>query len=293
MNREIAFTKMQGIGNDFIVVDDYFASGPDSGSASTPMTAKIARAMCDRRFGIGADQILWLKPAKHSAGADFRMDILNADGSVAEMCGNGIRAAVLYFHDRLRALKSLPQKDRYEVETLAGVKTAEVRGRHVMVDMGVPRLMGGFSKPGEVLSLQIAPSSEKSFSFFEVNMGNPHAVFFTDEPIEKYGAQIETHSRFPQRTNVEFVKVEGPQTIRVRVWERGAGITLACGTGACASAVTSIATGRVQSPVTVKLPGGELLIHWKGLQNGEGPAVPVYMEGPAEEIFSGRYPIAD
>jgi diaminopimelate epimerase len=126
----------------------------------------------------------------------------------------------------------------------------------------------------------------KTLSFFEVSMGNPHAVFFTDEPIEKYGAQIETHRRFPERTNVEFVKVEGPQTIRVRVWERGAGITLACGTGACASAVASLVTRRVQSPVTVRLPGGDLLIHWKG----QGP---VLMEGPAEEVFSGQYPIAD
>jgi diaminopimelate epimerase len=151
--------------------------------------------------------------------------------------------------------------------------------------MGEPRLLGGFAQAGEELDIG-SKDSRKKLSFFEVNMGNPHAVFFTDESIDQYGAAIETHSRFPERTNVEFVKVEGPQTIRVRVWERGAGITLACGTGACASAVASLATKRVQSPVTVKLPGGDLLIHW----NGKGP---VLMEGPAAEVFSGQYPIVD
>lgn len=275
MARLIAFTKMHGIGNDFIVVDDFFSK------TVTPLNALVARAMCDRRLGIGADQILWLKPAQ-TPSADFRMDILNADGSVAEMCGNGIRAAILYFHDRLS-----PQKSRYEVETLAGLKWADVHGRNVTVDMGEPQLLGGFSQGGELLALKTSPQSNAQLSFFEISMGNPHAVFFTDASIEKVGAEIETHSRFPERTNVEFVTVEGPQTIRVRVWERGAGITLACGTGACASAVASIATGRVKSPVTVKLPGGNLLIHWND------PKGPVLMEGPAEEVFSGQYPIAD
>jgi diaminopimelate epimerase len=293
MARVISFTKMHGIGNDFIVVDDFFPVSPNAQPAQTslpptPLNEKIARAMCDRRFGIGADQILWLKPAQ-AKSSDFRMDILNADGSVAEMCGNGIRAAVLYFHDRFHSRNPArnpgSQKNRYEVETLAGLKWADVHGRNVRVDMGEPRLLGGFPQQGE--DLEVGPQgSRKKLSFFEVSMGNPHAVFFTDEPIEKYGAEIETHSRFPERTNVEFVKVEGPQTIRVRVWERGAGITLACGTGACASAVASLATKRVQSPVTVKLPGGDLLIHW----NGQGP---ILMEGPAEEVFSGQYPIAD
>jgi diaminopimelate epimerase len=278
---------MQGIGNDFIIVDDFFVSSPGAQPTQTPLTAETARKMCDRRFGIGADQILWIKPAR-SKSSDFRMDILNADGSVAEMCGNGIRAAVLYFHDRLNARASSAQsaqKNRYEVETLAGPKWADVHGRNVIVDMGEPRLLGGFAQAGEELDIG-SKDSRKKLSFFEVNMGNPHAVFFTDESIDQYGAAIETHSRFPERTNVEFVKVEGPQTIRVRVWERGAGITLACGTGACASAVASLATKRVQSPVTVKLPGGDLLIHW----NGKGP---VLMEGPAAEVFSGQYPIVD
>lgn len=278
MARAIAFTKMHGIGNDFIVVDDFFSK------TVTPLNAQVARAMCDRRFGIGADQILWLKPAQ-TPTADFRMDILNADGSVAEMCGNGIRAAVLYFHDRLK-----PQKSRYEVETLAGLKWADVHGRNVIVDMGEPKLLGGFAQGGEKLALSASKTtsaqSDPHLSFFEISMGNPHAVFFTDASVEKHGAEIETHPRFPERTNVEFVKVEGPQTIRVRVWERGAGITLACGTGACASAVASIATGRVKSPVSVKLPGGDLLIHWQG----KGP---VLMEGPAQEVFSGQYPIVD
>jgi diaminopimelate epimerase len=275
MARAIQFTKMHGIGNDFIVVDDYFAASSGAEPSKTPLDEKTARAMCDRRFGIGADQILWLKPAQ-TKSSDFRMDILNADGSVAEMCGNGIRAAVLYFHDRFHARNPGSSKKRYEVETLAGLKWADIHGRNVIVDMGAPQVLGEHE-----LEVQ-----GKKLAFHEVSMGNPHAVFFTDEPIEKYGAEIENHARFPERTNVEFVKVEGSQTIRVRVWERGAGITLACGTGACASAVASLVTKRVQSPVTVKLPGGDLLIHWKG----QGP---VLMEGPAEEVFSGRYPIAD
>jgi diaminopimelate epimerase len=273
--RAISFTKMHGIGNDFIIVDDFF-----SGS-QTALSAELARKMCDRRFGIGADQILWLKAAVDPA-LDFRMDILNADGSVAEMCGNGVRAAVLYFHDRVSA-----QKSHYEVETLAGRIGAEVRDRRITVDMGEPKLLGGFPSSGEKLLID-----GTSLSFFEVNMGNPHAVFFTDESIEKFGARIETHPRFPERTNVEFVKVEGPQTIRVQVWERGAGITLACGTGACASAVAALVTRRVSSPVTVRLPGGELTIHYSDAVN-RFQRRPVLMEGPAAEVFSGQYWIED
>jgi diaminopimelate epimerase len=303
MLRSITFTKMHGLGNDFIVVDDVFALAFSDGShtrTQAPLDAELAQKMCDRRFGIGADQILWLKGSR---SADFRMDILNADGSVAEMCGNGIRAAAVYFHLRV------PVKEAsYEIETLAGKIIAEMQGDQVRVNMGVPRLGSGYSSrdelawsvtSGKLMKGEPLKVPGGEFSIHEVSMGNPHAVIFMDEPIgaealKKFGPLIETHSRFIERTNVEFVHVEGPQAIRVNVWERGAGVTLACGTGACASAVAAIATGRAQAtregamPVTVKLPGGELRIAWSGEKDS-----PVYMEGPAQEVFSGQYQIAD
>lgn len=269
------FTKMHGLGNDFIVIDDL---GKPKGSHA-PLTPELARQACDRRLGIGADQILWLK-APEGQGAEVRMEILNSDGSTAEMCGNGIRAAALYLHRHAEGLKG---RTDYRIESLAGVKAVRVSPEGtVRVDMGVPRLGAGFPSLGETLELL----GEKH-SFFEVNMGNPHAVLFVNElgeaPVERLGPVIERHPRFPDRTNVEFVQVEGPHEIRVRVWERGAGVTLACGTGACASAVASLATGQAQGTVRVHLPGGKLEISWAG----EGK--PVFMEGPATEVFQGEF----
>ncbi len=274
---KLPFTKMHGIGNDFVVIDDYL-----SRSTETPIGAALARKLCDRRFGVGADQILWLKPAQDAGRADFRMEILNADGSQAEMCGNGIRAVAVFVNDRTPR-----KKPEYRIETLGGIKTVQVSGHKVKVDMGAPGLGGGFPSAGE--ALEIAPGAV--LKFFEVNMGNPHAVFFVEtleEPLpghsmESLGERIEKHPRFPKRTNVEFVRVEGPNTLRVRVWERGAGITLACGTGACASAVASIATGRVKDRAAVILPGGTLQIAWAGAGK------PVLMEGPATEVFQGVF----
>lgn len=258
----LKFVKMQGIGNDFVVVQ-----------GEVPMTAELARKVCDRRFGVGADQILWIKPAQDRAKADLRMEILNADGSEAEMCGNGIRAVALYVDKRARQ-----KKPQYRIETLAGVKTVTVKGQNVLVDMGPPKLGKGFPK-GEALEV-----AGRKLTFFEVSMGNPHAVFFDDaSSIEELGPQIENHPRFPERTNVEFVTVESPSSIRVRVWERGAGITLACGTGACASAVATLATERAQGTLKVQLPGGDLAIGWAG---GESS---VMMEGPAREVFTGEF----
>jgi diaminopimelate epimerase len=276
---------MHGLGNDFVVVADAFLNG----QAITPA---IARAMGDRHFGIGFDQLLWLR-APRGADADLRMDIFNTDGSLAEMCGNGIRAVALYAQDRAASL-GLPLRDRYVIETLGGLKTVEITGggRSVVVDMGVPLLEGGFSgeAPGE--SLEVAG---RSFRFYEVGMGNPHAVIFLPEgedvtrfPFTELGPLIETLPRFPKRTNVEFVQVIDPRTIRVRVWERGAGPTLACGTGACGAAVAAIRTKKVRdSQVSVELPGGNLRITW------EGGGLPVRMEGPAVEVFSGQYSIGD
>ncbi|MFZ9595899.1 MAG: diaminopimelate epimerase [Bdellovibrionia bacterium] len=268
----IEFTKMQGLGNDFIVIDELRSTFLDR----LWVDGSFAQRICDRRFGVGADQILWLKQP-HGKGPDARMEILNADGSQAEMCGNGIRAVAIYlnrhhFQDRLQ----------FEIETLAGLKLVQLRGQKVTVDMGAPTLGGGFPQ-GESLEVM-----GQSLTFFEVNMGNPHAVFFEGPNLsalrlEELGPQIETHLRFPNRTNVEWVTVENSHRISVRVWERGAGITLACGTGACAAAVAALATARVKTPLEVVLPGGTLQIHWQGGSSS------VQMEGPAQEVFRGQF----
>ena len=286
-NLKLPFVKMQGLGNDFIVIDDI---GKVQAIGRRPeVTPELARKICDRRFGVGADQVLWLRPA-HSREMDARMEILNADGSIAEMCGNGIRAIGLY----LAKHGPIPNRVIYSIETLAGIKTVQIHGDEVTVDMGAPKLAGGFEStvsgpgsnvwrgPGEKLEV-----AGRVLEFFEVDMGNPHAVVFVEDvaavALEEIGPKFEVHSRFPARTNVEFVQVLGPDQIRVRVWERGAGVTLACGTGACASAVAALATGRVQGEVKVDLPGGQLKIVWPG------PAQSVVMAGPAAEVFRGEF----
>jgi diaminopimelate epimerase len=278
---------MHGLGNDFVVVD--------ARANAIHIGAKQAKLMAHRRFGIGCDQLLILKPAQ-GAGADLRMEIFNTDGSVAEMCGNGIRAVALYVHKRDPSPKA-----SYKIETLAGLKTVEIQGDEVRVDMGPPQCgqdngedngednsEDNREDKGEDLDI-----SGLKLRFFEVGMGNPHAVFFVSDlerPFYNYspgeiGPLIETHSRFPARTNVEFVVIENENkhSLKLRVWERGAGLTLACGTGACAAAVAAIATGRAESPVAVHLPGGTLEISWAG------GASSVFMTGPAVEVFSGEF----
>lgn len=262
---------MHGLGNDFVVIDEL--------STSIPITPLLAQKICDRRFGVGADQLLWLRKA-HDSRLDVRMEILNADGSIAEMCGNGIRAIALYLNQH-----SATKKADYRIETLAGEKTVKIQGSLVSVDMGEPILGAGFQNQGEPLRLE-----GNEFRFFEVSLGNPHAVFFhrsgqpsVESLVKQFGRQIEVLPRFPNRTNVEFVEIIDPHSIRVRVWERGAGITLACGTGACAAAVASLATGRVEGVVEVDLPGGRLRIAWEGVGKS------VIMEGPAQEVFQGTY----
>ena len=266
---QIPFIKMHGLGNDFVVIDSL------NGTFRGELTTQDAIKICDRRFGIGADQILWLRRPQDST-ADVRMEILNADGSIAEMCGNGIRAVALYINDQ--------KKDSYRIETLAGIKTVQVQGSQVTVDMGPPGLPGD-AKTGEILKVH-----GREVRFHEVSMGNPHAVIFLEEgsrlSVEEFGPAIEKHARFPKRTNVEFVRVSGPSSIDVQVWERGAGVTLACGTGACASAVASLATGRVTGEVQVNLPGGSLWIAWNGANQS------VRMKGPAVEVFRGVLDLA-
>jgi diaminopimelate epimerase len=284
----LSFIKMQGLGNDFIVIDGVSVSREKLKEQERLLTPKFAREICDRRFGVGADQILWLRPAK-SKKAVARMEILNCDGSIAEMCGNGIRAVAVY----LNGLESEKNKKKsakiFPIETLAGLLTVELKGAQVRVDMGPPKLGEKSSQKGGIQSEKLAVNGA-SIQFWEVSMGNPHAVIFVDGlagyPVEREGAMIEVHPRFPKRTNVEYVEVISRKKMKVRVWERGAGITLACGTGACASAVAAIASGKTQKAVEVELPGGVLFIEWSGSANHS-----VFMTGPAEEVFRGEFTV--
>ena len=278
---KVPFTKMHGLGNDFVFVDVREKPLPDPEG--------FAKKYGDRRFGVGADQILLVaKPT--GPGADLRMDIYNQDGSRVEMCGNGIRCFAKYVRDR--ALPEGRGKDVLKVETLAGlIRPRMLADGRVEVDMGPPRLEGPeipVKLEGRVIDREVtlAGAARKMTC---VSMGNPHAVFFVEDaaavPLETWGSVIETDPLFPRRTNVEFVETrkEGTATVLVtRVWERGAGATLACGTGACAVAVAASLTGRAGRASTVRLPGGDLAIEWR---ESDGH---VYMTGPAAEVFSGE-----
>jgi diaminopimelate epimerase len=279
---KIPFTKMHGLGNDFIVID---ARG-----FSLDNLPGLPARMCDRRFGIGADQILLLeKPAV----ADFRMRIFNADGSEVEMCGNGIRCLAKYIWDR-----GISSKDILDIETLAGIIRPAKSGDMVKVDMGEP-IFEPKSIPvhlpypssfilhpsGGILDypLQIA---DREFKITCVSMGNPHAVIVVDDvsnfPVTYYGPMIETQPIFPRKINVEFIELISEKEIKMRVWERGSGETMACGTGASAVAVASNLKGLSGREVTVRLLGGNLMIAWS-------PDNHVYMTGPAVEVFEGVY----
>ena len=263
---------MHGLGNDFVVLDEFagFSDEPvfiDSG---------VAVALAHRQFGIGCDQLLLVGPSRHS-DAHARMEIWNPDGSRAEMCGNGIRAVALYLHDHGPA--ALRDQFSYAIETGAGLLSVSIQGRQVKVNMGPPRLVASAPERLE--------TSFGAFDFWEVSMGNPHAVIFVPQvdavPLESWGPVIEKHQRFVKRTNVEFVEVVSPSLIRVKVWERGAGATLACGTGACASAVASILAGKTRQSMEVELPGGLLQLEWNRSADS-----PVWMTGPAVEVFTGE-----
>lgn len=279
MATPIEFVKMHGLGNDFIIVD--CLSHPYDSEQLT----QAAVPLCDRHFGIGGDGLILALP---SSSCDFRMRIINNDGSEAEMCGNGIRcfAKYLYEHD-------LTRRTTLTIETLAGVISPVLildddHVKAVRVDMGEPRLertlipMAG--PAGQVVNESLRVNGE-TFGVTAVSMGNPHAVIFVDDvarfAVEHYGPLIEKHAAFPRKTNVEFVQVLSPGELKMRVWERGAGITLACGTGACASLVAAVLAGNAERAATVELPGGPLVIAWNDADNH------VYMTGPAEEAFTG------
>ena len=269
MSRSLEFTKMHGAGNDFVLLDGV--------NGELPPIEPLARLLCDRHFGIGADQLLVVRPSR---AADFRMEIYNADGSQVEMCANGIRD------------HGLTGQDEIGVETLSGVVRPRWTGTdRVIVDMGwpvlepakIPTTLG--VGEGPVLDAPLEVDGE-TLRVSAVSMGNPHAVLFVGDPdtapLERLGPRIEHHPAFPNRVNVEFVARVNRGRIRQRTWERGTGETLACGSGACAVAVVSMLRGLVDRRVTVELRGGELEIGW------EGEAASVFMTGPAAEVFSGR-----
>jgi diaminopimelate epimerase len=272
---ELAFTKMHGAGNDFVVLDGL--------RDALPPIEPLAARLCDRHLGIGADQLLVVRPG---TSADFRMEIWNADGSQVEMCANGIRAFYKYLRDRGHT-----HREQISVETLSGVVRPRWAGAdRVTVDMGRPILAPAAipttlaAGDGPVLDVPLAVEGA-SLRVSSVSMGNPHAVIYVDDPetapVERWGRIIEHHPAFPNRVNVEFVRVLDRGRIAQRTWERGAGETLACGSGACAVAVVSMLRGVVDRAVRIELRGGVLEIAWPA--NGAH----VEMTGPAAEVFVG------
>ena len=272
----LEFTKLHGTANDFVYVD------ARTGFPGDP--AALAPRLCDRHRGIGADGLILLLDSER---ADCRMAIYNADGSRAEMCGNGIRGFAKFVHDR-----RLVEADPLRVETDAGVKTVRIARRNgrvqtVAVDMGVPEWEGRripVNADGPVVDHPLEVAGQ-TWRVTCVSMGNPHCVVFVDAlddlPLETIGPAFERHPFFPQRVNTEFIQVLSPERLAMRVWERGSGETLACGTGACAAAVAAARTGRAGRDITVALPGGELQIAWQADDH-------VRMTGEAVEVFQGR-----
>lgn len=275
----LKFTKMHGLGNDYVYMD---AINQDIKNKK-----ELAKFVSDRHFGVGSDGLILICKSEI---ADFKMQMFNQDGSEAEMCGNGIRCVAKFVYD-----KGLTQKESITVETLAGIKKIDMiiennRMKLATVDMGEPILepkkIPVVSNESIVKNLKIR-SFDKEFNFSCISMGNPHAITFIKEDVNKfdickYGRDIEINNQFPNKTNVEFINVIDNETLKMRVWERGAGETLACGTGACASAVAAILNGYTKRKVKVMLLGGDLNIWWCEKTNH------VFMQGPATTVFDGN-----
>ncbi len=273
------FTKMQGAGNDYVYVNGFVEKIEDP--------AKLAIAISDRHFGIGSDGLVLILP---SETCDFRMRMFNSDGSESEMCGNATRCIGKFVYD-----KGLTDKTELTLETLAGVKHLTLnledgKVNSVRVDMGepilTPKQIPINLDETSVINYPIALESRK-VNITAVSMGNPHAVIFMDSleelDIQKSGPKVEHHPLFPRRTNTEFAQIISPSHIKMRVWERGAGETLACGTGACATAVAAVLNDKTERKVTLELLGGNLEIEWSEVDNH------VYMTGPAVTVFEGEY----
>lgn len=279
----IEFSKYQGLGNDFILIDNRHTAKPI-------ITPEQAIAICDRHFGIGGDGVIFALPGK--ADTDYTMRIYNSDGSEPEMCGNGIRCLAKFIAD----LEGNTEVNKsYKIDTLAGliVPKLEENG-DVTVDMGEPELTASkipttlTGVEGKVIA-QPLKVAERTWLVTTVSMGNPHCITFVEDSeaiaLEQIGPLFEHHPVFPQRTNTEFIEVVKPDYVKMRVWERGAGITLACGTGACASVVAGVLNHQCDRSSTVELPGGCLQINWSAADNR------VYMTGPATKVFQGQYPL--
>lgn len=283
------FTKMHGIGNDYIYVDCFAQSMPTDPAA-------LSRKIADRHFGVGGDGLILICPSKV---ADARMRMFNADGSEAEMCGNGVRCVAKYVYDH-----GIAQKPSLKIETGNGVLSLDLqvsngKVQRVRVDMGEPILEPAkipTTLPGERIVNYAPPESDRMREFKDmgidprmtcVSMGNPHLVLYCDDvkkvPLDALGPKIEHRDIFPNRINVHFVQVQSPQEVTMRTWERGSGITLACGTGAAAVCVAGVLTGRSARKILAHLPGGDLDLEWNEKDNH------VYMTGSTTEVFSGDW----
>ena len=271
------FVKMHGLGNDYVCINCFRERVEDPPG--------FARALCDRHYGIGADGLILICPSKVS---DFKMEIYNSDGSVAGMCGNGIRCLGKYVYDY-----RLTGKETLSIETKSGIRNMHLhiqdgKACGAMVDMGVPRLNAHsipiLSEKDLVINDPIEVQ-KKNYRMTGISMGNPHAVIFSEEingiSLEETGRELEFHPRFPERANIEFCHVTARDRMEIRVWERGVGETLACGTGACAAVVASVLNDLTDEEVIVKLLGGELSVRWDRKVNH------VFLEGPAVKVFDG------
>lgn len=268
----LPFTKMHGLGNDFVVLDHL-----DHPGEVTPILAAL---LADRRLGVGCDQVVQLLPPRHGGNAEMR--IFNADGSRAEMCGNAARCVALF----LKRRRGLEQPELL-LETLAGmIRLYPGEEEQVTVDMGEPELLSQYERTLDDLLPGLQSRGVETGAWItEISMGNPHCVILQPRvegiDLAAIGPRIERHPRYPRRTNVEFVQVLGQDRVRMRVWERGAGITPACGTGACAAAVATMAAGLTERRTQVQLDGGTLDIHWTDANR-------ILMTGPAREVFQGQ-----
>jgi len=286
------FTKMHGIGNDYVYVDCFNEQAPQN-------LPELARRISDRHFGIGGDGLILIHP---SDVADARMQMLNADGSESEMCGNGIRCVAKYVYDH-----DLAKRQQLRIETAAGILSLDLEivdglARQVTVDMGEPILepnlvpttlradaahSRGTDQSAPVVDTPLSVE-EKDLVVTCVSMGNPHCITYVERLCDDWvlglGSKIEHDPHFPNRVNAEFVEIISHEEIRMRVWERGSGETLACGTGACAVCVAGVLSGRTNREILAHLPGGDLRLKWREDTNH------VFMTGPAEEVFSGDWP---
>ena len=275
------FTKMHGLGNDYVYVGTI-----DGATVRDPVA--LAIKVSDRHFGIGSDGLILIEPSK---GADARMRMFNADGSESEMCGNGVRCVAKYIYDR-----GIAATPRVRIETGRGILTLDIEARNgkaerVKVDMGAPILQASdipTTLPGNPPIDAPLNVLGRDLKVTAVSMGNPHAIVYVDDidafPVETVGAALERHPAFPRRVNVHFVQVIGLGEVKMRTWERGSGITLACGTGACAVCVAGVLTGKSGRTILAHLPGGDLELDWPTDDSS------VFMTGPATEVFTGEWP---